>query len=139
MDTMITGKVLYLDKPNANGRIYDRESTLAAIEKFNNKPTKLSEFLPLERTIQVNLDNIGGVVTSLYVQDETVYAEVKVIDTINGKKVKELVSDVKLMFSLKGTVTLLPDETVTDLEIISIDVVPFDGDKIDRICSIGFE
>lgn len=136
MDIIITGKVLYLDKPNSNGTIYDRESTLAAIEAFNNKPIKLSEFLPCKRTIEINLDNVGGVIESLYVQDEVVYADVRVIPSSNGQKIKNLPVDAKMMLSLRGKTVFNPNNIVTNLEIISIDVLPFDGQFDDSICTI---
>lgn len=144
MNTYLYGKVIDFDKINSNNRIYPKDETIKAIESFNAKDTKLSEVFPIERSVTINLDNVGAICEELIVEDNSVYAKLKVLDTKNGKDLDTLLSDKDgmCMLSLRGTTTpsLLLDSNVmliNDLSIISIDVLPFDGVDPDTICKIS--
>ncbi len=129
METYIFGVVLKLNGRNAGGTVYNKDCVLAAVEAFNKKPTKLSEFLPLDRTVSINLEYVGGLITQLYTEGDYLCAEIKVIDTMRGLYVKENMNSFEMMFSIKSTGTLSPDNMFMMDEIISVDLIPFNGEE----------
>lgn len=148
MKTYVTGVLTQLNIPNVNNRVYTTEATEQAIEKAKLKIEgrgMFSEFLPDERnSVNVNLDNIGGVVKSLFIQDDNLCAKVEVIPTRSGDHASQLFEQglSQFMLSLKayGSVSMIgSDIYVNELDIISIDLLPFDNINQDTIVKITKE
>lgn len=109
MPTYLYGKVLEFDTVNKNNRLYPKDEVLKAVDEFNKKSVKLSEvFLSTSGTKLIN-------------------------------QLSELTSP-QFMLSLRGDVSPLVTENsglqVRDLNIISIDVLPFDGSDQSMICQV---
>lgn len=148
MKTYITGVVMKLDEPNSNGRIYSSEAAQKGIEKTESKISNrnlLSEILPTERnTATVNLDNVGGVVTELFIDETNLCAKVELIPSSATNSSLELLNNpgIDFMLSLKAycQMSMIGKEVyVEDLNFISIDVLPFDNKDRDYISKIVTE
>ena len=59
MNNKVTFEILFGDKPNANGSIYDRETVKKMCESINSKPYPITD-LVTEITAEVNLKDIKG-------------------------------------------------------------------------------
>lgn len=142
MTTYLYGKVLDFDKPNQNKRFYPRQETLKSVEEYSKKADKLSEVMPVFREAQINLDKVGAVCEGLYVVDNALYAQLRVLDVKNSNHMLSVLNnECKAMFSLRGFVspTVFVENDVLyvkDLDIISIDVIPFDGSDDSMICKV---
>lgn len=142
MTTYITGRMMKLDEPNSNNRIYLSNTMQNAIDKVSTKISHqnlFSEILPQVQTNStVNLDLVGGIVTNLFIEDEYVCAKIKLIPTSTTTSNMELLlnPDFKYMLSFKayGNVSMIGDVNyVETVDFISVDVLPYDGSNPDRI------
>ena len=139
MSTYLYGKVLDFDKTNQNKRFYPKEEVLKAVEKYNTKSEQLSEVMPMFRGPQINLDNVGAICEGLYIVGNSLYAQLRILDVKNSNFMISVLQDEgKAMLSLRGNVspTFVENDVlyVKDLEIISIDVIPFDGFDENSVC-----
>ena len=141
MNTYLYGKVLDFDVVNGNNRVYTKDSVLKAIEQYNKKSNKLSEVCPTERRVTINIDNVGAVCDEIVVDETSMYAKLRIIHSKQGDVLRDILIDKgNVQLSLRGTATpLLLDDNelqINDLDIISIDVLPFDGSDESMKCTV---
>lgn len=143
MPTYLYGKVIDFDTVNKNNRLYPKDEVLKAVDEFNKKSVKLSEVFPSTRERQINLDHVGAKCDKLMVVDDSLYAQLEIIPSTAGTKLINQLSEhtnPQFMLSVRGYVSPLVNEnsvlTVKDLDIISIDVLPFDGSDQSMICQV---
>jgi hypothetical protein len=117
-------KILELNVPNKNGRIYTTEAVQAAIEQTKGRDIFGSIGYPDDFNGTVNLERVSHRAVNIRIEDGDVFADIKIMNTPNGKILKQLEgADVPLHFRPAGFANIAADGTVSDYQIISIDVV----------------
>lgn len=148
MTVYVKGLIARLDTDQTpSGRIYTSTEMQNAINEskvsLDNRQI-LSELFPNERSSMVNLDNVGGVVTELYVENGGLYGTVELLDTTSTKRYSDIFSNSNSQFMLSfrayGTLTMLGTSTYgTDLKVITVDVMPYDFSDEDLIATAIME
>jgi hypothetical protein len=101
----LTGKLQQANTQNGNGRIYPYEVLVREIENYTKlvKENRALGELDHPDDSVINLKNASHLVTSIWMEGDTVMGKVKVLDTPSGKVLKSLVeSGVKLGISSRG-------------------------------------
>jgi len=102
---MLTGKLQQANTENGNGRIYPYNVLVREVknyEKLVRENRALGELDHPDDSV-INLKNASHLVTSIWMEGDTVMGKVKVLDTPSGKVLKSLVeSGVKLGISSRG-------------------------------------
>ena len=128
----IKGIFMQSDIKNQNGRIYPFSVLKKEVRKFNEKFVKQDRALgelghPMGPT--VNLDRVSHVITELYEDGKNFIGKAKVIDTPNGKIVKNLLeSGVRLGVSSRGLGSVKTNkdgvnEVQDDFVLATVDIV----------------
>ena len=125
----INNTVLIADTPTVNGRIYPLEEVKREVEK-------LQSLLPISGengdnpsygdAITINLMNVSHIVTKVWMEDNEVKAEVDIIDTTEGMKIKEEIeAGLNLKLIPRGTGLINEknnDMVVAEYDLITIDI-----------------
>ena len=130
---IIVGPVMVVDKPNLNHRIYPRAVFEKALKEYEEKYVKerraLGE-LGLGETPTVMLTNVSHMVTAFSWEGNTVNAEIEVLDTPQGRVLKDMFEkDFSLTVVPRGIGSLKKNEETgvyevqEDYEISSFDVI----------------
>ena len=93
--------VIAADTPNANGRIYTKECLEQVVAKFKKDGTMLGE-LEASNKASVSFSQVSHVVDDIRLVDNNLVADITVLDTPCGEKLKELLSLGEVSFHLKG-------------------------------------
>ena len=101
----LTGKLQQANTQNGNGRIYPYEVLVREVknyEKLVRESRALGELDHPDDSV-INLKNASHLVTSIWMDGDSVMGKVKVLDTPSGQVLKSLVeSGVKLGISSRG-------------------------------------
>ena len=128
----IKGVFLQSDVKNQNGRVYPFSVLHREVKNYNKKYVAKSRALgelghPMGPTI--NLDRVSHLITELYEDGKNFIGKAKIMDTPNGKIVKNLLeSGVRLGVSSRGLGTVKTNkqgvnEVQKDFVLSTIDVV----------------
>ena len=128
----IKGIFMQSDIKNQNGRIYPFSVLQKQVKEFNNKFVKQDRALgelghPMGPTI--NLDRVSHVITELTEDGKNFVGKAKIIDTPNGKIVKNLLeSGVRLGVSSRGLGSVKTNkngvnEVQDDFVLSTVDIV----------------
>ena len=128
----IKGVFLQSDVKNQNGRVYPFSVLHREVKNYNKKYVEKSRALgelghPMGPTI--NLDRVSHLITELYEDGKNFIGKAKIMDTPNGKIVKNLLeSGVRLGVSSRGLGTVKTNkqgvnEVQKDFVLSTIDVV----------------
>ena len=128
----IKGVFLQSDIKNQNGRVYPYAVLKKQVRKFNENFVKKDRALgelghPAGQT--VNLDRVSHLITELYEDGKNFVGKAKVIDTPNGKIVKNLLeSGVRLGVSSRGLGSVKTNkegvnEVQDDFVLSTVDIV----------------
>ena len=128
----IKGIFLQSDVKNQNGRVYPFSVLHREVKNYNKKYVEKSRALgelghPMGPTI--NLDRVSHLITELYEDGKNFIGKAKIMDTPNGKIVKNLLeSGVRLGVSSRGLGTVKTNkqgvnEVQKDFVLSTIDVV----------------
>ena len=102
---ILTGKLQQANTENGNGRIYPYNVLVREVknyEKLVRESRALGELDHPDGSV-INLKNASHLVTSIWMEGDSVMGKVKVLDTPSGKVLKSLVeSGVKLGISSRG-------------------------------------
>ena len=101
----LTGKLQQADTQNGNGRVYPLVVLKREVENYTKlvKENRALGELDHPDDSVINLKNASHLVTSIWMDGDTVMGKVKVLDTPSGKVLKSLVeSGVKLGISSRG-------------------------------------
>ena len=110
--------LLTIDKPNFSGRIFTREVVEKAIEEVSEEQL-IGSFESYMITSKVC--NVAFLVSNFQIRDEDLWADIELLDTPSGRKLKEKkISEVH--FSLVGG-GLLSSKYVTDFDIIGVEAI----------------
>ena len=128
----IKGIFMQSDIKNQNGRVYPFPVLQKQVKEFNDKFVKQDRALgelghPMGPTI--NLDRVSHVITELYEDGKNFVGKAKIIDTPNGKIVKNLLeSGVRLGVSSRGLGSVKTNkngvnEVQDDFVLSTVDIV----------------
>ena len=128
----IKGIFMQADIKNQNGRVYPKEVLQKEVSNFNNKYVKEGRALgelghPMGPVI--NLDRVSHVIKELTEDGKNFVGKAKVMDTPNGKIVKNFISEgVKLGVSSRGMGSLKANkkgvnEVQKDFVLSTVDIV----------------
>ena len=128
----IKGIFMQSDIQNQNGRVYPFSVLQKQVKEYNNKFVKESRALgelghPSGPTI--NLDRVSHIITELYEDGKNFIGKAKIMDTPNGKIVKNLIeSGVRLGVSSRGLGSVKSNksgvnEVQKDFVLSTVDIV----------------
>ena len=123
----IKGIFMQSEIKNQNGRVYPFSVLKKQVRKFNENFVKKDRALgelghPMGPT--VNLDRVSHIITELYEDGKNFIGKAKVIDTPNGKIVKNLLeSGVRLGVSSRGLGSIKTNEVQDDFVLSTVDIV----------------
>jgi hypothetical protein len=128
----IKGIFMQSDIQNQNGRVYPYSVLQKEVKNYNNKFVKESRALgelghPAGPTI--NLDRVSHIITELYEDGKNFIGKAKIMDTPNGKIVKNLIeSGVRLGVSSRGLGSVKANksgvnEVQKDFVLSTVDIV----------------
>ncbi len=119
-DGTIKCKLFTCDEPNVNGHVYHRDTLKKAIDKYMQKEHRYCSMEPGEPTYLGSpiLDEVSHEVKDLYIEGDIVYADVKILDTNQGKLLKSLLGS-STPFSA-GHGILNDDKSITDYELTNV-------------------
>ncbi len=128
----IKGVFMQSDVKNQNGRVYPFGVLQREVKNYNNKFVKEGRALgelghPMGPTI--NLDRVSHLITELYEDGKDFIGKAKIMDTPNGKIVKNLLeSGVRLGVSSRGLGTVKTNksgvnEVQKDFTLSTVDIV----------------
>ena len=128
----IKGIFMQSDIQNQNGRVYPFSVLQKEVKNYNNKFVKESRALgelghPAGPTI--NLDRVSHIITELYEDGKNFIGKAKIMDTPNGKIVKNLIeSGVRLGVSSRGLGSVKANksgvnEVQKDFVLSTVDIV----------------
>ena len=128
----IKGVFMQSDVKNQNGRVYPFGVLQREVKNYNNKFVKEGRALgelghPMGPTI--NLDRVSHLITELYEDGKDFIGKAKIMDTPNGKIVKNLLeSGVRLGVSSRGLGTVKANksgvnEVQKDFTLSTVDIV----------------
>ena len=113
-------KIVDLDTPNKNGRIYTKQTMEEAIEKAK---LPMIGLLGMPEGSSVQLTRASHAVEQLYIKDGAVFAKVSVLKTPAGQVVEQLLNEDKVAFRLAGVGNVADDGTVTNFSITTVSAV----------------
>ena len=126
----LTGKLQQANTQNGNGRVYPLDVLTREVQNYKKlvKENRALGELDHPDDSVINLKNASHLVTSIWMEGDTVMGKVKVLDTPSGKVLKSLVeSGVKLGISSRGmgSVENRNGQTVVqdDFQLICFDFV----------------
>ena len=115
---------------NGNGRVYDRETLVREVKKYQTAITERRSLGELDHPDDsvINLKNASHLITKMWWQGDDVMGKIEVLDTPSGNILKALVkSGVKLGISSRGLGTTEEKNGCThvkdDFELICLDIV----------------
>jgi hypothetical protein len=109
-------KILDLDKPNANGRIYPKEVMENAIKKYKEDMIdKKRALIGSELTgPELNIEKAYGLVDDIYIEDDSVFIEFHPLQLPICEILTPLVESKKLHFATCGVVAKMENNIVGD-------------------------
>lgn len=121
---------------NLNGRIYTDECLEQIVTQFKQKVSEgipmFGEFgYPEETSFVTSLERVSHQVLNLEVEGDTLFAEIKILDTTKGDELKTLLDCVVFRPRMIGRV--LDDNTVRVESLISFDAILKETDSFKGI------
>ena len=137
----ITGKLLYFDRKNRNGRVYTQKCALDIMQQFgelaHNGTTMLGEFGYPENRAEVALANVSHRIKSLHldVDNKCIEGTIEILEgTPNGQKVLRALGWTTAKFEdlfvvrPRGTGTVNENGEVENYKLYSFDIISKDID-----------
>ena len=128
--TSTTLKVITVDTPNHNGRVYPRAEMERAIDKFNDRLPEHPLFGelgygPALDGTSISLDRVSHKVDKMFIEGDNVMAKITVMDTPMGNILKTLCEEAPnaVMLGPRGTGVVDEDGNVSEYTLITVDVI----------------
>ena len=126
-DLCMKGVFIQGDVRNQNQRVYPAREIAKAVNEMTKKIQATNGIFgegdhPEE--LSINIDRISHVISEVWMEGADGYGKLKVLETPIGNIVKTLLkSGVKLGVSSRGSGNVGDDGTVSDFEIVTVDIV----------------
>ena len=126
-DLCMKGIFIQGDVRNQNQRVYPIREIARAVnsitEKFSSGQSVMGE-LDHPEELSINLDRVAHLITEMWMDGADGYGKLKIVPTPMGNIVKTLLqSGAKLGVSSRGSGNVGDDGSVSDFEIITVDIV----------------
>ena len=126
-DLCMKGIFIQGDVKNQNQRVYPVREIARAVnsitEKLNAGQSVLGE-LDHPEELSINLDRVSHLITEMWMDGTDGYGKLKIMSTPMGNIVKTLLqSGAKLGVSSRGSGNVGDDGSVSDFEIVTVDIV----------------
>ena len=126
-DLCMKGIFIQGDVRNQNRRVYPLREIAKAVETINQKlqtgQSVLGE-LDHPEELSINLDRVSHLITEMWMNGADGYGKLKIVTTPMGNIVKTLLtSGAKLGVSSRGSGNVNDDGSVSDYEIVTVDIV----------------
>jgi hypothetical protein len=126
-DLCMKGIFIQGDVRNQNQRVYPVREIARAVnsitEKLGTGQSVMGE-LDHPEELSINLDRVSHLITEMWMDGADGYGKLKIVPTPMGNIVKTLLqSGAKLGVSSRGSGNVNDDGTVSDFEIITVDIV----------------
>lgn len=126
-DLCMKGIFIQGDVRNQNQRVYPMREIARAVnsitEKLNAGQSVMGE-LDHPEELSINLDRVSHLITEMWMDGADGYGKLKIVPTPMGNIVKTLLqSGAKLGVSSRGSGNVGDDGSVSDFEIITVDIV----------------
>jgi len=122
----IKTKLIEFEKENRNGRIYPKELMNSVMEQLKSKNSPLyGELGQDNNSFDISLKNISHTIENIYVDDNSIYGNIRILDTPKGKIVKELLNNSQSIgIASRGMGSINSDGTVSDnFKLLTFDLV----------------
>lgn len=129
----ITVPLLKIGEKNLNDRIYTEEAVNKMIDQFTEKRNANGVFfgqMGFPEGMEMNFKNITHDVERVWVEDNTLYGEIKLLDTPKGNDIKNIMAEMDraIVFRARSIGSVNGDGTVNIEKLISFDAIPKDQD-----------
>lgn len=126
-DLCMKGIFIQGDVRNQNQRVYPAREIARAVnsitEKLSSGQSVMGE-LDHPEELSINLDRVAHLITEMWMDGADGYGKLKIVPTPMGNIVKTLLqSGAKLGVSSRGSGNVGDDGSVSDFEIITVDIV----------------
>lgn len=126
-DLCMKGIFIQGDVRNQNQRVYPAREIARAVNSITEKlgvgQSVMGE-LDHPEELSINLDRVSHLITEMWMDGTDGYGKLKIVPTPMGNIVKTLLlSGAKLGVSSRGSGNVNDDGTVSDFEIITVDIV----------------
>ena len=126
-DLCMKGIFIQGDVRNQNQRVYPAREIARAVnsitEKLSSGQSVMGE-LDHPEELSINLDRVAHLITEMWMDGADGYGKLKIVQTPMGNIVKTLLqSGAKLGVSSRGSGNVGDDGSVSDFEIITVDIV----------------
>lgn len=134
MEGTVIVSLLKINETNLNGRIYTKETAELMISQFEERRNRLGVFFgelgyPEDGSRDISLGNVSHDVQKMWLDGDTVYGSIKILDTPSGRKLTEMFKDNQMVFRSRSEGTIDPKTNEVQLtKLFSIDAVPADTD-----------
>jgi hypothetical protein len=130
--------LLKIGEKNLNERIYTEEAVNEMVNQFMEKRNTNGVFfgqMGFPEDMEVNLSKVSHNVERIWVENNTLYGEINILDTPKGKELKNIMSEIdnSIVFRSRSIGTVNEDGTVNIQKIISFDAIPKDQDSFKDI------
>lgn len=126
-DLCMKGIFIQGDVRNHNQRVYPAREISRAVNEMSKK---MAGNVPIPgecdhpSELSINLDRISHLITDMWMDGSDGYGKLKIVPTPMGNIVKTLLtSGAKLGVSSRGSGNVSDDGTVSDFEIVTVDIV----------------
>jgi hypothetical protein len=126
-DLCMKGIFIQGDTQNHNKRVYPTREIARAVNSINEKISSgysvLGE-LDHPEELSINLDRVSHLITEMWMDGNDGYGKLKIVSTPMGNIVKTLLqSGAKLGVSSRGSGNVSDNGTVSDFDIVTVDIV----------------
>ena len=124
---IITVKVLQIGVKNLNERVYDLEAAKKMISDFNDRKSKHGVFfgeLGFPDKFDTTLNRVSHDVLDLWIEENYVYAKIKVLNTPRGNLLRDIMNDkLPIVFRSRAAGTVEEGGIVKVSKLFSFDAI----------------
>lgn len=123
LQTLKNVKIMSFDVPNGNGRIYSYDSVdlndPMLTEMFNQKMLLGELGFPEDGREETDMHKVSHAITALRKEPDGLYADIDILNTVNGRILNECVNENN--FRTRGAGIVKEDGTVVSYMLFGID------------------
>ena len=138
----ITVPLLKADVTNRNGRVYTEEAIEKMIEDFNEKRGMHGVFLGqlgFPENIDVTLSEVSHDVEKIYLEEKTLFGDIKILETPKGDLLKGLIEMGGIVFRPRSAGNVDSSGEVQNVNLISVDAISSSEDVYNISDLLGWE
>lgn len=113
---IITVNLLKLNEKTDFGNLFTDEDAKLILNKFMLRFPVYGELDPQDNYLDVSLHNVSHTIDKIWIENNFIWGNIKVINTSNGKVLKELIGDENLFEGLKAKNRDLKIDSILDDE-----------------------